>query len=309
MSTAQHSLTRDTHVWSFDSAARPVLTVDPGAVIDIETWDCFTGQVTSESDTVASLDLTRVNSATGPIAVNGAEPGDTLAVTILDIQPGPIGAGMIIPGWGQLIDSVEAPVTRIFHVNDGIITMNDNVKFPVRPMFGVIGVSPASGDVTTFHAGQHGGNLDDRMNGIGATVHMPVFQSGAMLAIGDMHASMGDGEISGTGVESGGTGRIKVELIKNRAAGWPVTETATHWYTHGAIEVGGTFDEALKIACEEAARLLVDQWGFTREDAFIFLSVAGDAGIAQRTHPCEGGSVIARMGVPKISACPTPFRG
>ncbi len=304
---ADFQLSRDTHVWSFDSTAKPTITVPSGSIIDIETWDCFTGQVTSEADTVESLDLTRVNSATGPIAVEGAEPGDTLAVTLIDIKPGPIGAGMIIPEWGQLIDQVTAPQTRIFRVEGDTIHMNDHVHFPTRPMFGVIGVAPESGEVSTFLAGRHGGNLDDRMNGIGATVHMPVFQSGAMLSIGDMHASMGDGEISGTGVEIGGTGRIKVEVIKNRLAGYPITETATHWYTHGAIENDGTLNEAIKIACEEAAKLLVDQWGFTIEDAFIFLSVAGDAGIAQSTHPCPG-SVIARMGVPKISACPSPFR-
>jgi amidase len=303
-------LSKDTHVWSFDSDAKPTITVPSGSVIDIETWDCFTGQVTSEKDTVENLDLSRVNSATGPIAVVDAEPGDTIAVTLLDISPGPIGAGMIIPGWGQLIDKVQAPQTRIFHVDGDVIRMNNHVHFPTRPMFGVIGVAPESGSISTFLAGRHGGNLDDRMNGIGATIHMPVFQSGAMLSIGDMHASMGDGEISGTGVEIGGTGQIRVELIKNRNADFPITETATHWYTHGAIEEDGTLTQALTIACEEAARLLVDQWGFSIEDAFIFLSVAGDAGIAQSTHSAAGGpgSVIARMGVPKITACPQPFK-
>lgn len=304
------ALSKETHVWSFDADAKAAITVSPGSIIDIETWDCFTGQVKSETDTAESLDLTRVNSATGPIGVLDAEPGDTISVTLHDIKPGPMGAGMIIPGWGQLIDHVKAPQTRIFHVKDEVITMNESVSFPTRPMFGVIGVAPAAGSISTFLAGRHGGNLDDRMNGIGATIHMPVFQSGAMLSIGDMHASMGDGEISGTGVEIGGTGRIQVELIKKRASEFPITETATHWYTHGAIEDGGTLTEALTIACEEAARLLVDQWGFTMEDAFIFLSVAGDAGIAQSTHSVAGGpgSVIARMGVPKISACPTPFK-
>ncbi len=114
MAESQYQLSRDTHVWSFNAQAQPTITVDSGSIIDIETWDCFTGQVTSEADTVASLDLTRVNSATGPIAVNGAEPGDTLAVTLLDIQPGPIGAGMIIPEWGQLIDQVTAPPDAYF---------------------------------------------------------------------------------------------------------------------------------------------------------------------------------------------------
>ena len=134
---------------------------------------------------------------------------------------------------------------------------------------------------------------------------MPVFQPGGQLAIGDMHASMGDGEISGTGVEIGGTAIIKVDLIKGKAAGWPVTETKDSWITHGTT--ADNIDGALKNAAEEAAKLLVDQWGFTMEDAFIFLSVAGDLGIAQYCHPSPG-SVIAKMRVPKISRAPKPFK-
>jgi amidase len=284
---------------------QPVVSVDPGTVIEIETWDCFTGQVQTENDTIAQLDLSRVNSATGPIAVNGAEPGDSLSVTFIEIKPGPQGAAMVIPEWGQLVEHCKAPTTRIFKVKDGIITMNEKVSFPTRPMFGVVGVAPASGVIPTFLADRHGGNMDDHQNGIGATLHMPVFQSGGMLAIGDMHASMGDGEISGTGVEIGGTATIKVDLIKGKQGGWPITEDSEAWYTHGTT--ADSIDGALKSACEEAAKLLVDQWGFTIEDAFIFLSVAGDLGIAQYCHPSPG-SVIARMRVPKISACPSPFK-
>jgi len=298
-------ISKDQHIWAFDSAMQPVVTVDPGTVIEIETWDCFTGQVQTENDTIAQLDLSRVNSATGPIAVNGAEPGDSLSVTFIDIKPGPQGAAMVIPEWGQLVEHCKAPTTRIFKVKDGIITMNEKVSFPTRPMFGVVGVAPASGVIPTFLADRHGGNMDDHQNGIGATLHMPVFQSGGMLAIGDMHASMGDGEISGTGVEIGGTATIKVDLIKGKQGGWPITEDAEAWYTHGTT--ADSIDGALKNACEEAAKLLVDQWGFTIEDAFIFLSVAGDLGIAQYCHPSPS-SVIARMRVPKISACPAPFK-
>jgi amidase len=211
---------------------------------------------------------------------------------------------MCIPEWGQLIDQVHSPTTRIFKVRDGVVTMNEHVSFPARPMFGVIGVSPASGDVSTFLADRHGGNMDDRVHGVGATVHLPVFQSGGQLAIGDMHASMGDGEISGTGVEIGGTALIKVDLIKGQCGGWPVTETDDAFYTHGTSP--DSLDDALRLACEEASRLLVDQWGFSREDAFMFLSVAGDLGIAQYCHPSPG-SVIARMRVPKLASNPAPF--
>ena len=306
MSTPTVKISKDQHVWAFKADMQPVVTVDPGTVIEIETWDCFTGQVQSESDTVEKLDLTRINSATGPIAVKGAMPGDSISVTLIDIKPGPQGAGMVIPEWGQLIHKAKSPTTRIFKVEGDTITMVSNgVTFPKRPMFGVIGVAPASGEIPTFAADRHGGNMDDNQNGIGATIHLPVFQPGGQLAIGDMHASMGDGEISGTGVEIGGTGIIKVDLIKGKAAGWPVTETKDSWITHGTT--ADNIDDALKNAVEEAAKLLVDEWGFTMEDAFIFLSVAGDLGIAQYCHPSPG-SVIAKMRVPKISRAPKPFK-
>ncbi len=294
------------HIWKYTADMKPVVSVNPGTVLEIETWDCFTGQVQSESDTLLTLDMNRINSATGPIEVIGAEPGDSLSVTLIDIKPGPQGAGMVIPEWGQLIEHVKSPQTRIFSVKDGMITMQSNgVTFPTRPMFGVIGVAPASGEIGTFLADRHGGNMDDHLNGIGATIHLPVFQPGGQLAIGDMHASMGDGEISGTGVEIGGTATIKVDLIKGKSGGWPVTELSDSWVTHGTT--ADSIDGALKIACEEAAKLLVDEWGFTMEDAYVFLSVAGDLGIAQYCHPSPG-SVIAKMRVPKISRAPKPFR-
>jgi len=299
-------ISKEQHIWAYNADMKAVVSVQPGTVIEIETWDCFTGQVQKESDTLLTLDMTRINSATGPIEVIGAEPGDSLSVSIIDIKPGPQGAGMVIPQWGQLIDKAISPQTRIFKVEDGIITMESNgVTFPTRPMFGVIGVAPASGEIGTFFADRHGGNMDDHLNGIGATVHLPVFQPGGQLAIGDMHASMGDGEISGTGVEIGGTGLIKVDLIKGKAAGWPVTELKDSWVTHGTAS---NIQEALKNACDEAAKLLVDEWGFTIEDAFISLSVAGDLGIAQNCHPMPGGFAVAKMRVPKISRAPMPFK-
>jgi amidase len=296
---------RDQHVWSFSPTMTPVVTVQSGAVLRLETNDCFHGQVTSEADTADTLDMTQVNAATGPIAVEGAEPGDTLLVELLEVNPGPQGAAMIIPGWGQLIDQVKAPATRIFRVEDGTVHMNDRVRFPTRPMVGVIGVATESEELASFYAGRHGGNLDNSLHGPGATVMLPVLQPGAMLAIGDMHASMGDGEVSGTGVEIDGDVLIRVSLLKGRQARFPVTELADSWVTHGVTD--GDLDEAIRLACEEAARLLVSEWGFTMEDAFIFLSVACDVGIAQACHPCPG-SVIARVRVPKLAACPTPFR-
>jgi amidase len=303
--TIDAEISRADVVWSFRADMTPVVTVAPGAVVRLETNDCFHGQVTGEDVTADKLDMLRVNAATGPIAVEGAEPGDSLLVELIEVKPGARGSAMIIPGWGQLADQVKAPVTRIFRVEQGTIHMNDRVRFPIRPMVGVIGVAPESGEAINFLAGQHGGNLDNSLHGPGATVMLPVRQSGAMLAIGDMHASMGDGEVSGTGVEIDGDVLVRVGLVKARQSRWPVTELADSWVTHGVTD--DSLDEAIRLACEEAARLLVDEWSFTMEDAFVFLSVACDVGIAQSCHPCPG-SVIARVRVPKLDACPAPFR-
>jgi amidase len=302
--TIDHEIPRDEHVWAFGPSMDPVLTVDPGAVIRMELNDCFHGQVTSEADLFTSLDLKRVNSATGPVYVRGAEPGDSLVVELLEVLPAARGSAMIIPGFGQLSHLVDGPVTRIFRVEDGVVHMNERISFPIRPMVGVIGVATGGEECINFLAGQHGGNLDNHLHGPGSTVYLPVRQPGGMFAVGDMHAAMGDGEISGTGVEIAGTVVVRLGLLKGAQGRWPVTELRDSWVAHGTS--GGDLTEALAYASEEAARLLVDGWGFSIEDAFIFLSVACDAGIAQACQPSPASS-IARVVIPKIAACPRPF--
>jgi len=297
-------VSRDEVIWAFGPDLEPVLEVDPGAVVTLETNDCFSGQIQTEADLVTEIDFARVNSATGPIAVRGAEPGDSLVVELLEVKPGPRGFATLIPGIGQLIDKVHAPLTQVFRVEGDTIHMNDRISFPLRPMVGVIGVATGGETLTNGFAGEHGGNLDNHLHGPGATVYLPVRQPGGMLAIGDMHASMGDGEICFTGVEIAGEVTIRVDLLKGKQGRWPVTELAGSWVTHGTA--GPDFMEALDHACEEAARLLVDEWGFTIEEAFVFLSVACDANICQACRP-QPFSTIARMSVPKIDATPRPF--
>jgi amidase len=299
-----HRIAREDVVWSFGPEMEPVLEVEPGAVVTLETNDCFTGQIRSESDLVTEIDFGRVNSATGPIAVRGAEPGDSLVVELLEVTPGPQGVATLIPGFGQLIDQVDAPLTQVFRVEGDTIHMNERISFPLRPMVGVIGVATDGETLTNGFAGRHGGNLDNHLNGPGATVYLPVRQPGGMLAIGDMHASMGDGEICFTGVKIEGEVTIRVDLLKGKQGMWPVTELADRWVVHGTA--GADFMEALDHACEEAARFLVDQWGFSIEEAFVFLSVACDANICQACRP-QDFSTIARVAIPKVSATPRPF--
>ncbi len=302
---ADHYLSRDHHFFSFSAEHAPALTVSPGDLIHVQTWDCYMGAITNAENALLPIPDSQINPATGPIFVTGAQPGDTLSVTILDIQPGVRGVARTYPGNGQLQHLIKEQYARFFDVKNGIVTMNENVSFPASPMLGVIGLAPESGDISTLPAGKHGGNLDNNMNKIGSTIHLPVKHPGGLLSMGDMHASMGDGEICGTGIEIAGDVLIRVNLIKGIGTQYPVTETETSWITHGvAIE---DIPGAMQIACEEAANLLVKHWGFTIEDAFIFLSVQGNLGIAQAVHPSTG-TVIAKMSVPKIAACPKPFK-
>jgi amidase len=301
---AQELIGRDQVIWAFGPDLDPVLEVEPGTVVRLETNDCFTGQIRTEEDLVTEIDFERINSATGPVAVVGAEPGDSLVVELLEVSPIDWGVATIIPGYGQLIEQVRSPVTRIFQVRDGMVEMDGRIRFPIRPMVGVVGVATESDTLTNALPGQHGGNLDNHLHGPGATIYFPVRQPGGMFAVGDMHASMGDGEICGTGVEIAGEVVIRFGLVKGKQGRWPVTELADRWIVHGtAFE----FMDAMQLACEEAARMLVDEWGLSMEDAFIFLSVACDVNVVQACKPGPGFETIARVSIPKIDAIPGPF--
>ena len=302
----QHSLSRDQVIWSFGPDLEPVLEVAPGDTVVFETNDCFTGQIRSEDDLVTEIDLERINGATGPVAVKGTEPGDSLIAEILEVKPIDWGVATLIPGFGQLIDEVRSPLTRLFRVEDGMVRMNDRVSFPARPMVGVVGVATDGDRLSNGLAGRHGGNLDDHLHGAGARIFFPVRQPGGMFAVGDMHASMGDGEICFTGVEIAGEVTVRFDLLKGKQATWPVTELRDRWLPHATAD---DYGDALKLVSEEAARLLVDEHGFSIEDAFIFLSVACDAGVAQACKPAPGGfGTIARFSIPKLEATPGPFR-
>jgi amidase len=311
ISTVDHTLTDEQVVFAFGPDMTPALEVDPGAVVTLQMKDGLGNQLTREdqliNDVFTDLDLSRVNGTTGPVAVRGAEPGDSLVVEILDIRPARTGVAFATPGIGQLHRQLHEPVTTIFRVADGMIHMNDRISFRARPMLGVLGVATASGDpVPCGLAGRHGGNLDDHLNGVGSTLYMPVRQPGGMFAAGDMHAAMGDGEVCVTGVEVAGEVTMRFDVLKGAAGDWPVTELEDSWVVHGTA--GPDVREAIELACEEAVRILVDQWSFSIPEAFVFLSVACDVGLCQSCQPSPF-STIARVKIPKIDACPTPFRG
>ena len=136
-----------------------------------ETNDCFTGQIRSEADLVTEIDFSRVNGATGPVAVRGAEPGDSLVAEILDIRTEARGFATLIPEMGQLHERVRAPLTVVFDVDGDTIRMTEHISFPLWPMLGVIGVATDGEVLGNGYAGRHGGNLDNHLHGPGA--HLP----------------------------------------------------------------------------------------------------------------------------------------
>ena len=156
-------------------------------------------------------------------------------------------------------------------VHDGIVHFNDEIRFPVRPMAGVVGVATGGEEITNAMPGQHGGNLDDHLHGIGTKIYFLVRQPGGMFGVGDMHTSMGDGEICGTGVEIAGEVTVRFDLLKGKQGAWPVRETEDAWIAHGTAT---DYPEAMREACREAAYLLASEWGLSLEDAFILLSTA-----------------------------------
>lgn len=274
-------IARDQLLYGFDAATPPVLTIDPGETVVVESHDTSTDRLHKAEDLpafMAARDPLKVNPAGGPIYVNGAEPGDALAVTILDIQLGPLGFVRKLPNFGVLQEGVQNDAIMMVRAEGDSLIFADKVKLPARPMVGVLGTAPAEGTVYTAHPGPQGSNMDFNANTVGTTVYLPVHVAGGLLGIGDLHATMGDGEVSGTGVEIRGETTARIDLIKGAAPNRPWMETETDWIATGQ-------GETLEIAVEEAVgnltTILQDKLELTRSEAFLMVSARGDVRIGQ----------------------------
>ena len=263
----------------FGADIAPVAEVAPGESVVFETLDAAGGRVRTVEDGLTVL-LPRElgNPATGPVRVAGAKPGDTLAVTILDIKLGAQGYSRFRAGGGVITAELRPPFAKIIPVRDGIVHFSERVSFPVRPMVGVIGTAPAGAPVYSFYPGSHGGNLDLNAIAVGATVYLPVAAPGALLAIGDVHAHMGDGELTGGGIDISAEVTVRVDV--KSGLGWPrpVVETADAWC---ACASGPTLPEAVRAATSDMATMLARALGMSREEAFVLIGCVGDARIGQ----------------------------
>ena len=272
---------RDHLTYEFSAETEPVATVAAGDVFVVETHDTSTGRIHRREDVpdfVRLRDPRKVNPAAGPVFVEGASPGDDLIVEILDIRLQPTGFVRVLAGAGVLQEGIEPDGVLMARVDGEELVLGESIRMPLRPMVGVIGTAPADGVIYTAEPGPQGSNIDINAITVGARVHLPVHVPGALLAIGDVHASMGDGEVSGTGVEIAAEVMVRVDLVSGAAPARPWIETAENWITTGS---GPSLEDAVEIAVEELTGLLISRLGLSRTEAFLLVSARGDVRIGQ----------------------------
>lgn len=275
----------------------PVMRVHSGDVIDTRTADCFGGAIQKPGDTLAKVKMD--NPLTGPFFIEGAEPGDTLAIKILDLQiDSNQGVGTLGPGFGAINSSKYTPVlnpdlpekiwfypidhatnTATFQALDSKFT----VKIPLKPFFGCIGVAPALGEArSSIVPAEFGGNMDSPEASAGNTVMLPVSVPGALLFVGDGHAAMGDGEIAGTAIEVPLRARFEVRVIKGQKIEWPRFENDEYIMAVGAYH---GLDDAARVAFTELVHWIHHDYGISELDAYELLSEVAEVRLSEMVDP------------------------
>jgi len=278
----------------WDVGVEPVLVVAPGDVVTAETDDFAGGQITRESSAadLMTLDFDAIYPLAGPIAVEGAQPGDTLVVELLGFDVPSWGYACIIPGLGLLpAGEFEAPVLRHFDLSGGESTeLCPGVRIPIEPFCGTMGV-PGAGmrgvPIPPPHAG--GGNVDCRHLTAGTTLYLPVATPGGLFSLGDAHAAQGDGEVAISGIECAMSTRFRLGLISGATIPAPQLRRPPGSLTP-RVDGGGWFatlgvETDLMEAARSAVRAMIDhlgrERGLGREDAYLLCSLAGDLKITE----------------------------
>ncbi|MGV3487161.1 MAG: acetamidase/formamidase family protein [Tuberibacillus sp.] len=279
-------------IYAFSSEHEPVAHVNPGEEIVVETYDCFENQIRSEDTEINSIDWNRINPATGPIFVNGAEPGDALAVHIHKIDISSEGVMSTGKDLGVMGHRLEGFAVKMIPVENEHAVFNDKLKIPLNKMIGVIGVAPESDPVSCGTPGRHGGNMDTTLITEGATVYFPVFHEGALFGLGDMHAAMGDGEVGVSGIEIDGQVTLTFEVIKNAHLKHPMIKNNDGF---GIIVSDETLDQAAKSAVEELIDFLSSRINMELSELTMLMSAIGQLQISQVVDP----KLTARFIVPQ----------
>ncbi|MET0695647.1 MAG: acetamidase/formamidase family protein [Propionibacteriaceae bacterium] len=266
-----HLLTKDQSFSAFSASRPPVLTVraGDGDRITFETDDLAYAQMEEFGD-LAKVTAT-INPITGPVYVDGAEPGDVLAVTIHDIELGEQGWSISIPGAGALAGPMGPDIfVRRIPVSNGRVQLTDDLDCATAPMIGCIGVAPADRDGSTVMPTlSTGGNMDLTDAGPGTTVYLPVEVPGALLSIGDLHAVMARGESSFVAIEIAGRATVSVDVVKGKAIRAPQLDTGADYVCVG---LGDPVQDSIVVAYESLFSVLVDDHGWDRGDAYVVMS-------------------------------------
>ncbi|HSR96605.1 MAG TPA: acetamidase/formamidase family protein [Kofleriaceae bacterium] len=276
--------------------AKPVATVKPGNIIDTRTFDCFGNVIQKPGDALSKVQGD--NPLTGPFFVEGAEPGDTLAVKILELTiDSNQGVGALAPGFGALNTTNYTPMLHTpvpekiwFYPidkakNEATFKALDSgftTKIPLRPFLGCLGVAPALESRSSVTPAEHGGNMDAPEASVGNTVYFPVTVKGALLFLGDGHAQMGDGEIAGTAIEVPMHARVQVDVIKGQRISWPRFENSREIMALGAYR---PLDDALRIAYTELISWIHTETGLSELDAYQLLSQVGKVHVTEMVDP------------------------
>ena len=273
-------ITRDRITVVFDRRDAPVAHVQPGETFVVETEDSRSGRTrTPETTTPEYLLAMRErgyhgNPVTGPVYVEGARAGDTLAVHIHEQECDTLGYQGYWPELFHLEDFFDQPSTVLREIRDGKIVMDHGIEIPVRPMIGTIGTAPELEAIRSGGMGRHGGNLDTPEICAGSTVYLPIEVDGALLALGDCHAVQSDGELGQLELRSVITLSCDVIAGRSEAMSWPRVETEDWLVT---VAVASPLEEAGRLALREMIRWIEELTGMSKHDAYLLVGLAGHA--------------------------------
>lgn len=275
-------LSDDKVLYAFDKELEPALTVPSGTTVRIRTKDCFGNQVQKPEDELDEIDWDHINPATGPVFVEGAVPGGTLKVTIENIEFDNQTASCTGEGEGVCGDRFNAWSTHLCQIDGDELVWDEGLRIPLRPMIGVIGVAPADEPVNCGTPGSHGGNMDNTAITTGATLYFPVSVEGALFGCGDMHAAMGDGEVSVSGAEVAGFATVTLTALPELSVPDPLIENATHL---GVIASAESLDAAADRAVHEMVDLICDRTSKGADEVIMLLSLTADVQVCQMVDP------------------------
>ena len=277
-------LSSERYITAFSKSAAPVLRVSDGATVCIATKDCYMDNLRAENDPrgAAKGPAIGCNPASGPIFVEGAQPGDTLKCEILAIDVGEYASMRISNRGGLMADRVTAPIVRCIPLKDGYAELA-GVRMPLDPMIGVIGVAPEGDDVDTESPGAHGGNMDTRHIRAGSTLYLPVAAEGALFALGDVHARMGDGEICICGLECPAEVTVRLSVIHGKREKWPMLKDERgRWY---AIASAADLDEAAKLSADAMMDFIEKRVAIDHNELILLMSLVCHLEISQVVDP------------------------